>query len=90
MFSVFKYKMPIVECARQLLFCKKPFRENSGLMVGNYSGGLELYNRDAEIFPAIAEQAARLNFSISPNPASDFLYVELTPHSGNDLFYRIF
>lgn len=67
-----------------------PFRENSGLMVGNYSGGLELYNRDAEIFPAIAEQAARLNFSISPNPASDFIYIELPPHSGNDLLYRIF
>jgi len=66
------------------------FRDNSGLMIGNYSGGLELFNRDAEIFPAISEQTQRLNFRISPNPASDMLYVTLSPKSGKDLFYYIF
>lgn len=65
-------------------------KENLGLMIGNYSGGLELFNRDAEVFPAVVEHTQRLNFRISPNPASDFLYIEIPNETGNSVFYRIF
>ncbi|MDY0078320.1 MAG: T9SS type A sorting domain-containing protein [Bacteroidales bacterium] len=65
-------------------------RYNPGLMIGNFSGGLELFNREAEVFPAIAEQTRLFNFRISPNPTSEFLYVELPPESSNKLFYSVY
>ncbi len=52
------------------------FSENSmTLVAGNYSGGLQLFNNQIEIFPGLNEKPRTCYLNVFPNPADDFIYI---------------
>ncbi|MBU2557761.1 MAG: T9SS type A sorting domain-containing protein [Bacteroidetes bacterium] len=52
-------------------------RALSGLFIGNYSGGIELFNQTAEILPGVAHQSLSVNIRLQPNPVRDILQLEV-------------
>jgi hypothetical protein len=45
------------------------------LLAGNYSGGLQLFNNQINIFPGLSENPVTRFLNIFPNPANDYIFI---------------
>jgi len=61
-----------------------------GLIVGNYSGGLEFFNGTAEVLPGFSSPDYVQELKLSPNPANEKVYVELPPKFEKHLSLEVF
>jgi hypothetical protein len=60
-----------------------------GLIVGNYSGGLEFFNGMAEVLPGISSLDYNQELKITPNPANHLVRVEIPSKMGNSVKLEI-
>ena len=61
-----------------------------GLIVGNYSGGLEFFNGSAEVLPGFSSIEYIQELRITPNPANHVVHVEIPSKMGNSAKLEVF
>jgi hypothetical protein len=59
------------------------------MAAGNYSGGINLYNSNAGAIPGITIQPRKINLSVSPVPATDYIRIDCSGLAGDNGFIKI-